>query len=113
MRKGIAVDAWCSKNPGPGGYRGVDLETGKTVFSWSTDLTTNNLVEFVALVNGMKFIKEKGIGDAVWTDSKTAMSWVRNKKCKTTFDLERNIELKNKVDESIRYLYENLSLIHI
>lgn len=107
MRKGIAVDAWCSSNPGPGGYRGIDLETGKEVFNWSTNLTTNNLVEFVALVHGMKWIKEKGLSYSVWTDSTTAMSWAKNRACKTKFDLNKNKELKERVSESLDYLKVN------
>jgi ribonuclease HI len=106
-RKGIAVDGWCSNNPGPGGYRGVDLETGKTIFSWDTNLTTNNLVEFIAVIHAMKWIKRNNLKVTIWTDSQTAMSWTRNKNCKTKFDLTKNNELKKRVDECMRFITEN------
>ncbi len=107
MRTGIAVDGWCATNPGRGGYRGVDLETGKTLFSWSTDMTTNNLVEFLALVHAMKWIKENELNTSVWTDSVTALSWVRNKKCNTKFDFTQNLELKEMIDDCISFVKEN------
>lgn len=107
QRKGIAVDAWCSKNPGPGGYRGVDLETGKIIFSWNTELTTNNLVEFVAIIHAMKWLKKNKLTQTIWSDSLTAISWVKKVNCKTKFDLEQNLNLKKRIEESIRYLNDN------
>lgn len=106
IRKGIAVDGWCSKNPGPGGYRGVDLATGKELFSWETSLTTNNLVEFIAVVHAMKWMKKRGLSLTIWTDSQTALSWTRLAKCKTRFDLEKNPDLRDRVSESIRFIGE-------
>ena len=44
---------------------------------------TNNIGEFLALVHGLAFLKDKKSDLPVYTDSKIAMSWIRQKKCKT------------------------------
>lgn len=108
--KGIAVDGWCSSNPGKGGYRGVDIETGKELFRWQTDITTNNLVEFLAIVHAAMYQKKHNIKTTIWSDSLTAIAWVRNAKCKTTFDLTKNTELKERIEKSYNYLQKNKSM---
>lgn len=98
---GIAVDAWCKGNPGKGGYRGIDLETGEILFEWQTDMTTNNIVEFLAIAHGQMWCIENKLSRKIWSDSKTAIAWVRDKKIKTNFDFELNPKLKNKIDRAI------------
>lgn len=65
-------------------YRGV--------FTWSKELVfhvgpfaggTNNIGEFLALVHGLALCKQRNWDLPIYSDSKTAMAWVRNKKCKT------------------------------
>lgn len=82
----LAVDAACAGNPGVMEYRGVDLATGKEVFHFGPVKDgTNNIGEFLALVHALALCKQKGWGTVViYTDSRTAMSWVRNGKAKTT-----------------------------
>lgn len=85
----IAVDAACSGNPGQMEYRGVYIKTGKEIFHFGPVLGTNNIGEFLAIVHGLALLKQKGLHTMpVYSDSRTAQSWVRNKKCKTK--LERN-----------------------
>ena len=46
-----AVDAACSGNPGPMEYQGVDLQTGYPVFHFGPVHGTNNIGEFLGIVN--------------------------------------------------------------
>ncbi len=101
---GIAVDGWCSGNPGKGGYRGIDLSSGKVIFEWQTDLTTNNLVEYLAVIHANMWMIKKNKKLKVYSDSQTAIAWFKKKKCKTTFDLERNLELKKRILISEHFL---------
>lgn len=84
-----AVDAACSGNPGRMEYRGIDLATGAVVFHFGPVYGTNNIGEFLAIVHALALMEQRGIGDkAIYSDSFTAMTWVRKMQCKTK--LERN-----------------------
>lgn len=90
----IAVDAACSGNPGIMEYRGVWTETGQEIFKQGPfDNATNNIGEFLAIVHALAILKEKGPETTIWTDSRTAMAWVRNKKVKTTLKRQANNEI--------------------
>lgn len=80
----IAVDAASSGNPGKMEYRGVVTNTRQVLFHRGPFQNgTNNIGEFLALVHGLAFLKEKTSDLTIYTDSKIAMSWIRQKKCKT------------------------------
>lgn len=84
----LAVDAACSGNPGPMEYRGVYLRTGEVVFHYGPVYGTNNIGEFLAIVHGLALLKQKGLGMPIYSDSHNAISWIKQKHCKTK--LERN-----------------------
>lgn len=76
-----AVDASCLKNPGRMEYRGVDLKTGKVIFHQGPfEDATNNIGEYLAIVHAMALMAQRGEYHNIYSDSKTAMSWVRRKK---------------------------------
>lgn len=80
----ISVDAASSGNPGIMEYRGVDTKTGKELFKQGPfEQGTNNIGEFLALVHGLAFLKKQNSDRILYTDSKTAMSWIRKKTCNT------------------------------
>ncbi len=80
----ISVDAASSGNPGKMEYRGVITKTKAELFHIGPFAEgTNNIGEFLALVHGLAFLKNKQSDAIIYTDSKIAMSWVRQKKCKT------------------------------
>lgn len=82
--KSISVDAASSGNPGKMEYRGVITKTKEELFKIGPfEQGTNNIGEFLALVHGLAFLKSKNSQLAIYSDSKIAMSWVRQKKCKT------------------------------
>ena len=81
----IAVDAAVGGNPGKLEYRGVDLETGKQIFKQGPfDDGTNNIGEFLAIVHGLAWLNNKQSRKILYTDSRTAQSWVRKKHCNTS-----------------------------
>lgn len=80
----LAVDAACSKNPGPMEYRGVYLKTGQEVFHFGPVEGTNNIGEFLAIVHALAYLDKLGRKMTIYTDSVNALSWVRRKQCKTT-----------------------------
>lgn len=80
-----AVDAACSKNPGPVEYRGVDLMTGKEIFRVGPlQGGTNNLGEFLAIVHALALMEKTGEWHPIYSDSVSGMAWVRNRRIKTT-----------------------------
>lgn len=104
---GWAVDAACSGNPGVMEYRGVELMTGREIFKIGPfRKSTNNIGEFLAIVHAMALMNQKGENHTIYSDSKTGMSWVRNRKIKTT--LERNAD----TEESFRMMERALSWLN-
>ena len=89
-RYALAVDAACSGNPGPMEYRGVYLGDGKEIFHFGPVHGTNNIGEFLAIVHALAMLDKQGLKMTIYSDSRTAISWVRKKCCKT--QLERTAE---------------------
>lgn len=80
----LAVDAACSGNPGVMEYQCVETKTGKRIFHGGPyQDATNNIGEFLAIVHVLALLKQKGKKIPVYTDSQTAMSWVKRKHAKT------------------------------
>lgn len=83
----ISVDAASSGNPGIMEYQGVDTKTKKVLFKMGPfQQGTNNIGEFLALVHGLAQLKKEGSDKLIYTDSRTAMSWVRKKHCNTKLE---------------------------
>lgn len=81
----IAVDAACDMTTGVMEYRGVDLATGAEIFRMGPFRdSSNNLGEFLAIVHGLGWCKQQGLDIPIYSDSRTALSWVRRKLAKTT-----------------------------
>ena len=80
----LAVDAACSGNPGVMEFRGVIADTGTEVFHRGPfPQGTNNIGEFLALVLGLAYLKTHDLPWNLYTDSVTALAWLRQRKCKT------------------------------
>ena len=111
----ICVDAASSGNPGIMEYQGVDMLTKKVLFKKGPyKNTTNNIGEFLALVHGIAYLEKTKKSKIIYSDSKTAISWVKKKKCKTT--LKKNSENKEVFDlisRAIKWLNENKYNVNI
>lgn len=87
FRDSLAVDAACSGNPGKMEYRGVYVATGVEVFRIGPmEQGTNNIGEFLALVHGLALLKKMGNSMPIYSDSRNAILWVRQKQCKTKLE---------------------------
>ncbi|MBK8389191.1 MAG: ribonuclease H family protein [Saprospiraceae bacterium] len=84
----IAVDAACSGNPGDMEYRCVETISKKEIFHQGPFPDgTNNIGEFLALVHALALLEKKERFDLViYTDSVTAMGWVKKGKANTKLE---------------------------
>ena len=105
----ICVDAAVSGNPGKMEYRGVDTKTKKQLFIQGPfEEGTNNIGEFLAIVHGLAFLKQQKSDRIIYTDSRTAMSWVEKKTCNTKLPRsEKNKPLFKLVDRALIWLRDN------
>ena len=105
----LAVDAACSGNPGLMEFRGVIADAGTQVFHRGPYVAgTNNIGEFLALVLGLAYLKKEKLDWALYSDSKTAISWVRQKQCKTKLEWNaKNQDLLLAVRAAEKWLHEN------
>ena len=104
----MAVDAACSGNPGKMEYQGVYVATGQRIFHFGPLYGTNNIGEFLAIVHALALMKKQAYSLPIYSDSRNAMSWVKQKKCRTK--LERNAkteELFQLIERAEKWLREN------
>jgi ribonuclease HI len=104
----LAVDAACSGNPGMMEYQGVYVATGQRIFHFGPMFGTNNIGEFLAIVHALAYMKKQNISMPIYSDSRNAMSWVRQKKCRTK--LERNAKtepLFQLIERAEKWLRDN------
>ncbi|MFS4415565.1 viroplasmin family protein [Maribacter sp. 2307ULW6-5] len=105
----ISVDAASSGNPGRMEYQGVDTKTGRKLFKQGPfEEGTNNIGEFLAIVHGLAFLKQHKSDRIIYTDSRTAMGWVRKKQCNTKLvETDKNRELFHLVRRAVDWLNKN------
>ena len=105
----IYVDAASSGNPGVMEYQGVDTNTKEILFKMGPfNNASNNIGEFLALVHGIAILEKKSEKKIIYSDSITAMSWVRKKHCQTKLKRnEKNEEVFVLVERAITWLKEN------
>lgn len=93
----ITVDAACSGNPGMMEYRGVETFTGLELFRQGPyKHGTNNIGEFLAIVHALALFQNRQ-DVIIYTDSRTGLAWMRNKKVKTTLIKNSETELIHKM----------------
>jgi len=116
----VVVDAACSGSPGRLEYRGVDLRTGKEIFRQGPyENGTNNVGEFLAIVHALMMLEQQGsmlprapspvlkpglprwnrdypagtgTTTPVYSDSETAIAWVKAKLCNTELAADKTNE---------------------
>ena len=105
----LAVDAACSGNPGDMEYRGVLVSTREEIFKIGPyKMGTNNIGEFLALVHGLALLKKNNNPMPIYTDSVNAMSWVKNKKCKTKLEQSKlNEPIFDLIERAEKWLKSN------
>ncbi len=90
----ISVDVGCRGNPGIVEYKGVDTKTGEILFYHDEiHIGTNNMGEFLAIVHGLAYLKQQDSAKTIYSDSMTAIKWVKQKKAKSTLRTNRKNSL--------------------
>ncbi|MDI4645287.1 ribonuclease H [Cohnella hashimotonis] len=105
----VSVDVGTRGNPGPVEYRGVDTRTGDVLFSVGPiEKGTNNLGEFLAIVHALAYLKQKGSAKTIYSDSRTALKWLRQKEVVTTLPRDDStFEIWALVDRALSWLRVN------
>ena len=105
----LSVDAACSGSPGPVEYRGVETKSGRQIFKLgSYPFGTNNIGEFLAIIHALAWLKKEGKDWPVYTDSKTALSWLRVGKAKTSLHRSnQNSQLFDLIEKAEAWLDDN------
>lgn len=106
----ISVDAACSGNPGDMEYQGVWTGTGELIFHHGpVEFGTNNIGEFLAVVHALALLDKQGKYDTpIYSDSMTALAWVRNKKANTSIErTEKTAEIWNLIERAEGWLNDH------
>lgn len=83
----ICVDAACSGNPGILEYRGVDTKSGAELFRQGPfPEGTVNIGEFLAVVHALAYLRQRNSDWPVYSDSRTAIAWIRKKSANTKLE---------------------------
>ena len=108
-RSAICVDAACSGNPGVLEYRGVTMDGTVLFHRGPFPEGTVNLGEFLAIVSALAMLHAKGDQRRrIYTDSRTAMAWVRNRRIKTSLARnEINADLMDRVQAAVQWLIDH------
>ncbi len=104
-----AVDASCIGYPGPVEFRCVDTQTREELFRQGPFAHgTNNIGEFLGLVQALAELARRGITVPVYSDSRNAIAWVHQGQCKTKLErTERSEALFRLVDRAEQWLAAN------
>ena len=105
----ICVDAACAGNPGILEYRGVDTKSGAELFRMGPfPEGTVNLGEFLGIVHALAYLKQRNSDWPVYSDSRTAIAWVRKKAINTNLAVSpKNEKLFDLVNRAITWINEN------
>jgi ribonuclease HI len=74
---------------------------------------TNNIAEFLGLVSAIKYLKDRNLQLVVYTDSITAISWVKNQKANTTAKTKGKLtsKLETWLEKVEEFLTQNKELM--
>jgi len=106
----MAVDAAWNTATGVMEYQGVDAQTKRLIFHQGPYADgTNNIGEFLAIVHALALLKREKSSLPIYTDSMTAMAWVRNRRANTKLiKSPENEILFELIDRAEKWLKENI-----
>lgn len=106
----VAVDAAWNTVTGDMEYQGVDAQTKRLIFHQGPYPDgTNNIGEFLAIVHALALLKREKSSLPIYTDSMTAMTWVRNRKANTKLvKSPENEILFDLIERAEKWLKENI-----
>lgn len=105
----IAVDGAYSSASRQAEYQGVYTETGTLLFKQGPFLDgTNNVMEFLAIVHALAWCKQNQNNMPIYSDSRNAIKWVKDKKAATKMKkTARNERLFELIARAEHWLKEN------
>lgn len=105
----LSVDAACKGNPGTLEFRGVYTDTGTELFERGPyEEGTVNIGEFLAIVLALAWLKKNKLSMPVYSDSRTAISWIKKKQINTRLQWNRKNEpLHKAVLKAQKWLQKN------
>lgn len=105
----LSVDAACNMVTGQMEYQGVHTTTRQQLFKMGPfQKGSNNIGEFLAIVHALAWCQKHNINLPIYTDSRTAMAWVRNKKANTKVaPSDANDQLFDMIDRAEQWLKNN------
>lgn len=106
----LCVDGAWNGRTGDMEYRGVWNHNQQVAFASDVIRNgTNNIAEFLAVVEGMQLLQSMKRDWPIYTDSVTALAWIRKRQVRSTifFDKAANPALRKKVVDALKWLKEN------
>ena len=109
IKGSVVVDAAWNTRSGDMEYQGFDFSNGNLLFKKGPFFDgTNNVGEFLAIVHALAHLKKHKLDTPIYSDSKTAISWVKKKKANTKLDqTPRNAELFELMERAEKWLKDN------
>ncbi|MEE4178125.1 MAG: ribonuclease H family protein [Bacteroides sp.] len=109
IENSLSVDAACNMTTGDMEYRGVYTASKTLLFKQGPfPKASNNIGEFLALVHALAWCQKNKLKLPIYSDSKTAMAWVRNKHAKTKVEENsQNEALFDLIDRAEYWLKNN------
>ncbi|MGV3558817.1 ribonuclease H1 domain-containing protein [Larkinella arboricola] len=109
IRDSISVDAAWNTATGDMEYQGVHTSTKQLLFHQGPLADgTNNIGEFLAIVHALAWLKQRNSDLPIYSDSRTAISWVLKKKANTKLEeTPRNATLFEMLDRAETWLQTN------
>jgi len=106
IQDSLVVDAAWNTASGDMEYQGIYLATKQKLFlKGPYPDGTNNIGEFLAIVHALALLHQKGSNIPVYSDSRTAIGWVKNKRANTKLEeTSRNAELFDLIDRAENWL---------
>lgn len=99
----LSVDAAANSRTGVFEYQGVITDSKTLVFhAGPFQNGSNNVGEFLAIVHALAFLQKSKSDLPIYTDSRTAMAWVRNKKSKTMVTDPQTLKLVTRAENWLK-----------
>lgn len=106
IQESLIVDAAWNTATGDMEYQGIYFATRQRLFLKGPYADgTNNIGEFLAIVHALAFLHQQGSNMPVYSDSRTAIGWVKQKRANTKLqETPRNAELFELIDRAETWL---------
>jgi len=101
----INCDGGHSSESGVMDFNIKDTLTGELILDRKYPAGTNNIAEFLGVVFSMIYLEDNDLKDKViYTDSVTALTWVRNKKMNSSFNYSHHQKLNADITLALEFL---------